>query len=566
MKLNRTGSNWNRLERNKINENWDIIEGSYNDVVGQITDEVVGHLLDSAKLIWKEPVDTVEDLPANAEVGETRMVREADPDGISYVYRYDGEKWEKIQAIDVTLVNEVDRRLTRQLAENVSYTDSGLGLLHRRKHGKKTIVSFIADDGTITDYTKLKGVVEDKEVPLGLAIVTNWMDNPGYMSTEQIKEMESLGCEIMSHSHTHRNFATLSKSEQIDEFRISKEILRAKGFNPRGFVYPFNSTDNNSRESLPGFYESGFAKFIYGNSDMPGINTPRFRNREIGRNALGSYFDDPTEGFRQDRKSLEYYKSLVAHAEIIENWLVFVLHSEPMDSNQVQHFSDIIDYIRGKGIDIVSPSEGLEIYGNIIEIEGKSENFLIDANGVITSNRFKVIFDKLNGRDINIPASSFPNERVIYTPVTNNFASNNGLPERLGGVVKTSRITSEYYHAKQEYEPTLGTKRKYVRYANSNYTWGDWEREQRNIVETGLNKYTAESLPNEFIPNVITTFYVNNNGATGFPNNAAGIITVYTIGDQYGYYKQEYRPYQGNGLWSRTGKNDNTWGSWDQLL
>src|SRR5690625_549120 len=120
MKLNRTGSNWNRLERNKINENWDIIEGSYNDVVGQITDEVVGHLIDSARLDWKEPVDTVGDLPANAEVGETRMVREADPDGISYVYRYDGENWEKIQAIDVTLVNEVDRRLTAQLAETIS--------------------------------------------------------------------------------------------------------------------------------------------------------------------------------------------------------------------------------------------------------------------------------------------------------------------------------------------------------------------------------------------------------------------------------------------------------------
>src|SRR5690625_4048357 len=115
MKLNRTGSNGNRVERNKINENWDIIEGSYNDVVGQTTDDEVGHLIDSAKLIWKEPVDTVGDLPTSVEVGETRMVREADPEGISYVYRYDGEKWEKIQAIDVTLVNEVDRRLSEQL-------------------------------------------------------------------------------------------------------------------------------------------------------------------------------------------------------------------------------------------------------------------------------------------------------------------------------------------------------------------------------------------------------------------------------------------------------------------
>src|SRR5690625_1489051 len=108
MKLNRTGSNWTELERNKINENWSIIEG-LGDSIGKV---VTG-------LVWKTPVDTAADLPTNAEVGETRMVREADPDGISYVYRYDGENWEKIQEIDVTLVNEVDQRLTAQLADEV---------------------------------------------------------------------------------------------------------------------------------------------------------------------------------------------------------------------------------------------------------------------------------------------------------------------------------------------------------------------------------------------------------------------------------------------------------------
>lgn len=129
MKLNRTGSNWNELERNKINENWDIIEGSYNDVVGQITDEVVGHLIDSAKLNWKEPVESEADLPKDAEVGETRMVRES-VDGVSHVYRYNGTEWELIQEIDATLVNEVDRRLTAQLADKAQQTD--LDRLDRR--------------------------------------------------------------------------------------------------------------------------------------------------------------------------------------------------------------------------------------------------------------------------------------------------------------------------------------------------------------------------------------------------------------------------------------------------
>src|SRR5690625_67749 len=112
MKLNRTGSNWTELERNKINENWSIIEG-LGDSIGKV---VTG-------LVWKTPVDSVADLPKEASEGDTRMVREADPDGISYVYRYDGENWEKIQAIDVTLVNEVDSRLTRQLADKADQAD-----------------------------------------------------------------------------------------------------------------------------------------------------------------------------------------------------------------------------------------------------------------------------------------------------------------------------------------------------------------------------------------------------------------------------------------------------------
>lgn len=121
MKLNRTGSNWTRTERNKINENWDILEGSYNDVAGEITDEVFKEIVDSAKINWKEPVDSFGDLPSGANEGETRMVRDT-----GKVYRFDGNNWIEIQDIDPTAINEVDSRLTQQLAETATkiYVDS----------------------------------------------------------------------------------------------------------------------------------------------------------------------------------------------------------------------------------------------------------------------------------------------------------------------------------------------------------------------------------------------------------------------------------------------------------
>src|SRR5699024_6440107 len=91
-----------------------------------------------------------------------------------------------------------------------------------------------------------------------------------------------------------------------------------------------------------------------------------------------------------------YYKAVVDHAEQIGNWLVFVLHSNAMDSQQVQYFSDIVDYVRGKGIDIVSPSEGLEIYGNIVEIIGKKGEIIIGADGDYVGENLSSTTSELN--------------------------------------------------------------------------------------------------------------------------------------------------------------------------
>src|SRR5690625_761837 len=112
MKLNRTGSNWTELERNKINENWRIIEGDYNEVVDKVSEEAFDKVVNSAKLNWKEPVDKYADLPSAASEGDTRMARDT-----GKVYRFNGEVWQEIQQIDAGPVNELDERLTTQLAE-----------------------------------------------------------------------------------------------------------------------------------------------------------------------------------------------------------------------------------------------------------------------------------------------------------------------------------------------------------------------------------------------------------------------------------------------------------------
>jgi len=146
VKLNRTGNPLDRETRNKDNENWAAIEDGFKDVgndisridsrvdnfVEEVSNEALGKVVDNAKLNWKEPVDNFSDLPTIAEEGDTRMVRYIDENkNVSgKVYRYDGENWLEIQQIDAGPVNELDSRLTTQLAQT-SDNVSDLGVYAR---------------------------------------------------------------------------------------------------------------------------------------------------------------------------------------------------------------------------------------------------------------------------------------------------------------------------------------------------------------------------------------------------------------------------------------------------
>lgn len=99
---------------NNTNHNFKELYDGFNNVVDEVSNKAYAQVVDAAKINWKDPVDTMDDLPSNALEGDTRMTREK---GI--VYRFDGSSWNEIQEIDVGPVNEVDSRLSSQLAQKV---------------------------------------------------------------------------------------------------------------------------------------------------------------------------------------------------------------------------------------------------------------------------------------------------------------------------------------------------------------------------------------------------------------------------------------------------------------
>ena len=88
-------------------------------------------------------------------------------------------------------------------------------------------------------------------------IVTDLLDTPGYLNTEQVKSLSESGMQIGSHSATHPNFLSLSATERIKELRDSKVILEEIiGKEVTIFSFPFGFYDH---ECVQDVFSAGYS-------------------------------------------------------------------------------------------------------------------------------------------------------------------------------------------------------------------------------------------------------------------------------------------------------------------
>src|SRR5699024_5287909 len=114
-------------------------------------------VVNNAKINWKDPVDNFSDLPSNADEGETRMDRST-----GKVYRFNGTEWKEIQQIDAGPVNELDSRLSSQLADIENLRD--YEFVNKKRKPKGHVV-FISDDFHRGDWEILKPIFQAANVP-----------------------------------------------------------------------------------------------------------------------------------------------------------------------------------------------------------------------------------------------------------------------------------------------------------------------------------------------------------------------------------------------------------------
>lgn len=425
------------------------------------------------------------------------------------------------------------------------------------KKEKKCIVSFIADDAPKTDLEKLLPSIKRKQFPVGLGVITKYVGTSDFqriplMTWEELKMMESYGCEVLGHTHEHRASTTIPLSDLDIDLKNCADTLYKHGFNSNLLVMPYNDTNSDVKKVVKRYFKGAFARV---NDENKQTNSPKIDNHGICRVALGAYYDPVSSEFNNlDTSSLDYYKARVDKAIENKDWLVFVLHTHTVNHppEQQQHLEDIVDYIRSKGVEILKPSEAFEKYANTLQIDGiDGSRTLVNNIGVAEGTYFGTRIDKTNQHKVTDDITAFELGKITYTPINPTEAKTGGYPNANGGVLTTYCIADGLAYSRQTYEPIIfdtskgiATKLLYERtYYNG---WQNWVQRElsANIVVDVTNGHKASDSIDKFKKGKVTYTPINSSEASteGYPNNNGGILTTYYIEDGTSYVRQTYEP------------------------
>lgn len=435
-----------------INEN----KSSLDDITTKVGDETKGLVKD------------VNDLKNNSIEGHTHTNKTI----LDNINAEKVSEW-SLKA-STNYVDEAVRGVTVGTAEVNGLIRNGSSSGHRGYTTKNPIrpcISFSDDDGKIGVYTKWRPILESKNIPISICVITDYVGNSGYMTWEQIRELQNTyGCEILSHTDNHNNFNSRYNSEIIQMLKNTKEVLMKNGLRVNGFAYPnggFYSKDAGLDVSYLCAKEYEYAVITQNK-----INTyPISNSMLLDRNAIGCYES-------AQMSTLDGIKARIDECISNNGWLIFMTHVDDVAHTEedTTNLGLIIDYIKELGTaDIVTIEEGYKRFGNLIE----SDKGQLTNQGELFG---------LSGGSYNLPIASATVLGGIK--VGSGLSISNGVLSSTGGI----DLSNYYIKSEVDYYINQLSNRIAVLEGGTVETYGEivLSKTSTTIMEGGTDTFTVK--------------------------------------------------------------------------
>ncbi len=213
------------------------------------------------------------------------------------------------------------------------------------KKSKKKILLTI-DDAFSSFYQNAWPILKNEEIPFILFISTKSIGNHGYMTWEQIKEVEKENFAFIgNHSHSHEYLVEYSFDKFKKDIDTSVKIFNNNiGYNPIFFSYPFGEFSLEQKKYISTKFKYGFGQ----HSGVIDLNKDRY---ELPRFPINEKYGDLERfDFLISLYPLEYKKILPEDKFILQNnnppETIIEFFEEQKNLKQINCFSD-----EGKGWD-----------------------------------------------------------------------------------------------------------------------------------------------------------------------------------------------------------------------
>jgi len=127
----------------------------------------------------------------------------------------------------------------------------------------KNYLLLTIDDAFKSFYLNAWPILKQKKIPFILFVSTREIGNYGYMTWNEIKEIENYEfVTIGNHSHTHEYLIDWDEKKIVNDIKTSIDIFKKElGYSPKIFSYPFGEYSTNLKKIISDFnFEFAFGQ------------------------------------------------------------------------------------------------------------------------------------------------------------------------------------------------------------------------------------------------------------------------------------------------------------------
>lgn len=221
-------------------------------------------------------------------------------------------------------------------------------------------VVFTSDDGAVEDKTVLKPVFDAKGVPLCLSIIADTYR--GWTGPELKAVQDDDGWEVIYHGYDGSNFTTLTEAQLQTAYDDSMANYASDGLIVKNVTYPQGGNNELVRRFMRRHFNCGLDV----QKGVDWVNNPPLSQFNIPRRKIDS------QTFSQMKDVVD--EAIAAGTGLI----VYEMHAVTMDATEL---GLLIDYIQSNGISIVTLSDAIKQYGNVVDVGDYSGQSHPYANG-----------------------------------------------------------------------------------------------------------------------------------------------------------------------------------------